>query len=181
MRDDIHKRVPVSPAMRAVLRGCMRSADRQQPELLLSKAVPALVKDMRANLDAGVTAKLVVEADSPSLFGFEGVSAPPRSALQSEALNLLAGSKVQTIGEALGAAIASHITSVVSETNACMIAEGVSRSERLEVVGALSATLTEAAGPAIAAYLQGGRPAPVAKVQLDDVLALGLRAPGAAS
>lgn len=181
MRDDIHKRVPVSPAMRAVLRGCMRSADRQQPALLIAKAVPALVKDIKANLDASVTAKLVVESASPSLFGFEGVSASPRSALQTEALNLLAGSKVQTISEALGAAIASHITSVVSETNACMIAEGVTRSERLEVVGALSSTLTEAAGPAIAAYLQGDRPTSVARVQLDDVLALGPRASGAAS
>lgn len=181
MRDDIHKRVPVSPAMRAVLRGCMRTADRQQPELLLARAVPALVKDIKANLDAAVTAKLVVESDAPSLFGFEGVSAQPRSALQTEALNLLTSNKVATVGEALGAAIASHITSVVSETNACMIAEGVSRSERLEVVGALSSALTEAAGPAIAAYLQGDRPAPVAKVQLGDALTLGPRAAGASS
>lgn len=159
----------------------MRSADRQRPDLLLAKAIPALIKDMRANLDNAVTAKLVGESDTPSLFGFEGVSAPPRSALQTEALSRLTSNQAPTVSEALGGAIASHITSVVSETNACMIAEGVNRSERLEVIGALNSALTEAVGPAIAAYFQGERPAPAAKVQLDEILTLGSRAPGGSS
>lgn len=181
MRDDIHKRVPVSAAMRVLLRNAMRTADRQQPELLRTKALPALVKDLKASLDAAVSAKLVVEAVSPGLFGFEGVSAPPRSALQSETMALLATKQASTISDALGGAVASHITSVISETDACMVAAGVSRSERLDVVGALRTALSDAAGPAIAAYLQGERPAPSRKVQLNDALALGPRATGVRS
>ena len=181
MRDDIHKRVPVSPAMRVVLRNAMRTADRQQPDLLRAKAIPALVKDLKASLDAAVAAKLIVEAEAPGLFGFEGVSAPPRSALQSEMLALLATKQASTVSDALAGAVASHIISVVSETDACMLANGVSRSERLEVVDALRTALADAAAPAIAIYLQGERPAPIAKVQLDDFLALGPRASGASS
>lgn len=178
MRDDIHKRVPVSQAMRAVLRGCMRSADRQQPELLIAKAGVALGKDVRVNLDAALSGMITAEAREPSLFGFEAVSAPPRSALQTEVINLLHNNQAANLGDALQGALVSHITSVVSETNACMIAEGVSRSERQEVIATLSWVLAEATGPAVATYLQGERPPAPAKVQLDDLLALGPRAPG---
>lgn len=173
MRDDIHKRVPVSQAMRSVLRGCMRTADRQQPDVLRAKAIPALLKDLRANFDATIAAKLAVEASTPSLFGLEGVSAQPRSALQSEALSLLATKQAQTVSDALGGAVASHITSVVSETDACMVAAGVSRQERLDVINSLRSALTDAAGPAIASYLQGERPASTEKVKLDDFISLG--------
>ncbi|MDP1616498.1 hypothetical protein [Phenylobacterium sp.] len=178
MRDDIHKRVPVSQAMRAVLRGCMRSADRQQPELLIAKAAAALTKDVRANLDAALSGVIAAEANEPGLFGFEGVSAAPRSALQTEVIILLNNNQAANLGDALKAALASHITSVVSETNACMIAEGVHRSERQEVIATLSSVLAEATSPAVATYLQGERPPAPAKIQLDDLLVLGPRASG---
>jgi hypothetical protein len=180
MRDDIHKRVPVSQAMRAVLRGCTRPADRQQPELLIAKAAAALGKDVRANLDAALSGTVAAEANEPGLFGFEGVSAPPRSALQTEVINLLNKNQAANLGDALQSALVSHITSVISEFNACMVAEGVKRSERQEVIATLSSVLAEATGPAVATYLQGERPPAPAKVQLNDLLVLGPRAPGVA-
>ncbi|NBB53385.1 hypothetical protein GVN24_34465 [Rhizobium sp. CRIBSB] len=145
----------------------------------MAKAVSALAKDLKANMDVSVTAKLAAEVATPNLFGCEGISAKPRSALQTEALSLLANGNAPTVSIALEAAVVSHITSVISETNATLIAEGVSRAERATRIQALRTALSDASAAAVAEYLGQRAPAPRAKIGLGDAIALGPRAPSA--
>lgn len=128
MRDDIHNRVPLSPAFRSLLSRCTNTAYQQKPEGLQRYAAKAVESIITSGCSRELLRRLDAEANMPNLFGSALISLPPTSALQSDLVDALrvGGSNSQ---QALAKATRGQVEGMCLEVEASLRAAGANRAE----------------------------------------------------
>lgn len=172
MRDDIHNRVPLSPAFRSLLKRCTNAAYQQQPEGLQKFAIRAVQSMIASGCSQDVIRRLDAEAKTPNLFGSQIVSLPHASAIQSDLVDALrCGNDAAT---ALAIAAKAQVNGMSLEVEAGLRAAGASRREAASAAMAMREALIGSAETAAAHFVSGTRPAiPASELQLTSLLPLG--------
>lgn len=176
MRDDIHNKVPLSSAFRALIKRCAIPAYQQQTDWLTPFAIKAVHKLIAGGCSRDMILSLVAEASSPNLFGMSTVSFANASTLQSD---IIFGMAVQNqpAHEALVSATKNQIDGMCLEAIASLRAAGASRTEANGINRAMRVALSTAVDN-VAAQLIGGGTVKSSKPTLtgSSVLTLGAAA-----
>lgn len=177
MRDDIHNKAAISPALRSLLKLALRPADQENPARLRDLAIKPLLAELRANISARVVQELGQEQAQPALFGRGDLASVGGSRMQVDVLHNLACNADQSVGEAVQDAARSHSDSMCREVEATLISAGAGRNEVRAGMEAFQSALDAATPAAVEALLQGGMP-DVTKhtVSLSEKLPLGSHA-----
>lgn len=175
MRDDIHKKAPISRVLQSVLKHALLPADQARPYLLIDLAVRALTMELRAQVTPTLRSALQAQAEAPLLFQGMDANVPALSRLQAD-VAAYSGADIQV---AMERGARDHVRVLCNETLAALIAADRDRARIQAGVEAFNAALLSAIPRAVVACLDpDSTSVSNRKVTLDEALPLGSRAKG---
>ena len=154
MRDDIHNKVPLSAAFRALIKRCAMPAYQQETAALEPYAHKAIKKLIADGCSTALINRLAEQAATPSLFGMSDVSFQATSSLQLDLMSALSGSQ-HSVERALASATKNQIDGMCREAMASLRAAGASREEAMGVDTAMKASLFSAVDKVTAQVING--------------------------
>lgn len=177
MRDDIHNKAPLSQACRALLRRCLREADRQDATRLIACAAKALDQEITRAIPEDRLQRLCESADERLMFPDRALSTRPRSRMEADFVNCL-NRDAPAPNMALQTACLPHISRLAREAEAALIAAEPHSAPQISVgVRAFQSALAAAAADVATAKIEGSRQcAAPAPITADTRLSLGPRA-----
>lgn len=154
MRDDIHNKVPLSPAFRALIRRCAMPAYQQQTDGLAAYATKAVRNLIVGGCAQDLIVRLAAETQAPSLFGVSTISLPTTSALQADLISALRAGDF-TVREGVAFAANNQIEGLCLEAVASLRAAGATRREALQVDRTMRTALAAVVAPVAAQLVEG--------------------------
>jgi hypothetical protein len=152
VRDDIHNKAPISPAFRAVLKRCLREADRKEWKTILNRAGRALSFEIAKCIPQGRLRDISAASEAPQMFENREISVRPNSRFEADFVTELNRDRAAPVARALETACHSHVERIVRETQAALIAAApYSRTEIGVGVGAFRNALLESANQVVEA------------------------------